>query len=283
MNTETELKEKLELLAQQDFQLDDKSELWGIVQEMLNHIGSLDSSLRDDLIYTAFATWILESKVFSEKQLKELAQIVLGDQYIFYQIGEANTDSVFRRSFSVLILPLLLSAHREEPFLAQDEIIQIKDKLILYLDSEHDRRGFVEDKGWAHAIAHAADALDDLVQCNELGKSDLLDVLEAIYGVVTVSETGYVCGEDERIVTAVTAIIDRCVLSDTEVKIWLQSFADAVLACETIPEKVILRTNVKNFLRSLYFRLQWQEIGDRFNTTIDQTLQKVSIYANHGT
>ncbi|WKL05120.1 DUF2785 domain-containing protein [Paenibacillus amylolyticus] len=36
---------------------------------------------------------------------------------------------------------------------------------MLQCKKERDYRGYDEEKGWAHAIAHAADVLDDLAQC----------------------------------------------------------------------------------------------------------------------
>ena len=118
---------------------------------------------------------------------------------MLYNIGEKNTDSVFRRSFSILLLPLILITHRSQPFLTAPEIQQIKEKLLYFLGNEKDLRGFVSEKGWAHSIAHAADALDDLAQCSELSKINLAEILEAIRNVICVKDTGYIHGEDERI------------------------------------------------------------------------------------
>jgi hypothetical protein len=188
---------------------------------------------------------------------------------------------VFRRSFSVLLLPLFfLITHRSQPFLTPVEINQVKEKLLLYLRHEKDRRGFVKGKGWAHTIAHAADALDDLAQCAELNETDLREILEAVRSVISVQDTGYIHGEDERIVTPVTAIIKRYLISDVELEQWIRSFADTVLTIHSMPQEIIIRTNVKNFLQSLFFRLQWEKMADRHKATIYQTLYKISLFAN---
>lgn len=79
--------------------------------EMVTHIGSPDPQLRDELIYSTFSHWI-EEGVLSPEQLQELLAIALDDQHLFYRIGESGTDSVFTRSFSVLLLPLILILHR---------------------------------------------------------------------------------------------------------------------------------------------------------------------------
>lgn len=279
MLSEIQLKEKLQVFAGNEFRLSENDNLSEIIPEMLSHIGSIDSVLRDDLIYSAFGTWILRYNVINQEELRNLLSISLDEQHMLYQIGEENTDSVFRRSFSVLLLPLLLITHRSHPFLSAPEIHQIKEKLLYYLGNEKDRRGFVREKGWAHAIAHAADALDDLAQCSELNKSDLAEILEAIHNVICIKDTVYIYGEDERIVTAVIAIIKRELFSEKEIAQWIQSFADSALLIKTAPERHMIRANVKNFLQSLYFRLQWKPEPNNFDAPIRHTLQKINPFA----
>ncbi len=280
MLNEIQLKEKLQALAQNEFRLSANEDLAMLIPDMLLHIGATDSLLRDNLIYTAFATWILDYNILSPEQLRGLLQQILGKQHMSHNIGEKNTDTVFRRSFSVLLLPLFLIRHRSQPFLTQAEIYQVKEKLLCYLSNEKDRRGFVNKKGWAHAIAHAADALDDLVQCTEIGENDLREILEAIQTVISIEDVAYTCGEDERMVTVATAIIKRQLLPDTEFAQWIQGFADPALIVRSMPQRIIIRTNIKNFLQSLYFRLQWEQLTDEFNTPISQTLHKISLFTN---
>ncbi len=276
MLNEAQLKERLQIFAENKFCPPENEDLSEIIAEMMRHIGSPDGYLRDELIYSAFGTWILDYDAIDHEQLRSLLPIVLDEEHLLYKVGEQNTDSVFTRSFSVLLLPLLLITHRAHPFLSGPEIYRIKEKLLYYLKNEKDRRGFVNGKGWAHAIAHAADALDDLVQCSELNKPDLAEILEVVYDMVCVKDLGYTHLEDERIVTAVIAILKRQLLSDTEITQWIQGFADRTLAVTAGPERSVIRANVKNFLQSLCFRLEWELAPNRFAAAIDQTLQIIN-------
>jgi hypothetical protein len=173
----------------------------------------------------------------------------------------------------------LLITHRSRLLFSAPEINRIKEQLLYYLKSEKDHRGFVVEKGWAHAIAHAADALDDLAQCTEMNKSDLAEILEAIRNVICIESTCYTYSEDERMVTAVIAVIGRNLLSDVEITQWVESFSDLVFTINTEPEKHIIRTNVKNFLQSLYFRLQWEQMTIKLDTPINQTLRRINPFA----
>jgi hypothetical protein len=276
MLSEIQLKQKLETLAKNEFRLSSNEELAMLIPAMILHIGATDSSLRDDLIYTAFSTWILNYAILNPEQLHSLLQQILGKQHMFHKIGEKNTDTIFQRSFSVLLLPLLLINHRSKPFLTPSEISQIKEKLFCYLSNEKDRRGFVNRKGWAHAIAHAADALDDLVQCTEIGENDLRKILGIIQTVISIEDMAYTYGEDERMVTVAIAIVKRKLLPDTEFIQWIQGFADLALIVKIKPQRILIRTNIKNFLQSLYFRLQWEQLTDNLNTPINQALHKIN-------
>ena len=276
MLTEQQLKEKLQVLARNKFQPAKNEDLSELIPAMLTYIGSTDSDLRDELIYSAFGTWILHDKRLSQEQLHQLLPIVLDERHMFYGLGGQDTDSVFTRSFSILLLPLLLIAHRAQPFMSVAEVHEVKEKLLDYLAREKDLRGFVSEKGWAHAVAHSADALDDLVQCVEMEHADLAAVLVAIRDVVCATRMGYTHLEDERLVTPVIALLNRQLLPDALVTAWIESFAGRVQLIQTMPERLIIRSNVKNFLQSLYFRLQWEPVTYKFESSINRTLQKIN-------
>lgn len=275
---EAELKQKLEQLAEDDFPLPSEDELPILVDAMLAHIGALDPDLRDGLIYPTFRFWF-RKKAFSPELMRELVHTAISDQFIFYKIGEQNTNSVFRRTFSMLLLPLLLIAHRGQPYLSHEEVHLVKDKLIEYLKTEKDRRGFVEGIGWAHSIAHAADAVDDVALCTELSASDLRVILDVLHDVICVQDSCYTHMEEDRISTPIIAVISRNLLSDEEINEWISNLSEAVFQIDSVPEKYTIRANAKNFLQTLYFRLEWEGLGEEHNETIEQTIKKISLFA----
>lgn len=277
---ESELKERLLELEINEFHHPDRDDLRELIPAMLAYIGTTDSYLRDDLIYTAFTEWISEDNLLDKEQLRNVLSVILHDKHMFYRIGEQDTDSVFTRSFSVLILPQLLSAHNSRQLFESEEINRVKEQLLFFLANERDRRGYVDGKGWAHAIAHSADALAEIVLCAELNNSGLTEILGAISKVICVTDHCYIHSEEERLVTAVLEVIKKGSISEPEIFQWLDSFSLHALAVKSFPERIIIRSNVKNFLQSLYFRLSWEGILNSFGPVIDQTLRKISPYAN---
>lgn len=267
------LKEKLIQIKQEQYQVPKSMNPFEIAIEMMNYIGDVDPELRDDLIYATFAHWVNEG-VFNEKRLKKLLLISLDEQHLFYGIGEKNTDSVFTRSFSVLLIPLVMSADRKNPFLSQEDVLMIKNKLVRYIVLEQDVRGYVGDEGWAHAVAHSADAFEDIAQSPFIRDIDLIDMLDAIQSKIFVNDHIYINEEDERNVTAVISILNREVLKDQDVHHWIQSFGNRKLIGKR-QEDDILNKNIKCFLRSLYFRIIEQPQLNIFMVSIVSALQSL--------
>jgi hypothetical protein len=281
MITETQLKQKLQSLAQNEFQLAAVDDLDALLEAMMAHIGSPDPELRDELIYTTFMNLIYRQQALSAGQLRHLLHHALDEQHLFYGISEQGTDSVFTRAFSALSLPLVLIAHRTQPFLSPAEVHQVQESLLRFFREEQDRRGYVGEKGWAHAIAHGADALDDLAQCAEVDADGLREILNAVRSAVCVLEYVYAHGEDERLVTPVIAVLRRNLIPGETVAGWVGAFADAVLAVDQTPLRLQIQANVKNFLQSLYFRLTWAELAEDLRPVIARTLREFNRLAGN--
>ena len=290
--SERALKDQLYEIADNDFALPEQAKAMSRALEMLPHLGCPDAELRDDLIYGTLATWILADK-FEEDDLKALLRQLLTEEHLFYELGESDSDSVFMRSFSVLLLPLILSRHRARPCLMPYELREVKVKLLDYLEKEQDLRGFVldedelgEPKGWAHAVAHTADALDELAQCKEMDSEELLEILNGVRQKAAESKIVFVHAEDERLVTPIIAALGRKVLTPSAVQEWLAGFVPLAQQKEPFPDCYRQAQNVKNFLRSLYFRARKAEtaaqIGENSANAlaelVNKTLQEIALF-----
>ncbi|MEI2611395.1 MAG: DUF2785 domain-containing protein [Candidatus Promineifilaceae bacterium] len=250
---EATLKTRLHQLAEQDAP-PAAAELPALLEAMMQFIGSVDPELRDSLIYPTFATWI-ESGLLAEDVLRRLFLQAVDEEHLYCGLDEAEGDRVFTRTFSLLLLPLILAVHRETPFLPPEEIQQVKERVLAYLPLEQDRRGYVPEKGWAHAAAHCADVLDDLALCAELGPGDLRAILGLAAATVAEPRFVYTHDEQERMSIAAFAVLSRQVLSQNEVKEWLDGLAAAANQHQAMLDRFYCRLNLKQFVTSLYFRL----------------------------
>lgn len=254
MNTEENiLKGKLIEITNNNYLIKKDYDYFALGLEMMENIGSTDPELRDELIYGILYNWISNSR-FTVEQLKDLLSISLSRSQLFYKLGDNDEDAVFKRTFSVLVVALIINEHRKENFLSENVLSEVKEKLIEYMREERDVRGFIEVKGWAHSAAHTADALDELVQCTCINKIDLMDILNSIKTKVCIGYYTYVDEESERMVTVVENSINRNILSKSEIEEWLQGFSIKSSKASYI-ENFHSKVNKKGFLRSLYFRL----------------------------
>jgi hypothetical protein len=270
------LKEKLIRIKESNYLLEEQENYFSLVKEMMSKIGSIDPVLRDELIYTTLYHWIIEDKLTSD-QLKCILQISLDSSHLFYKLEAKEEDAVFTRAFSVLIIALIIYKHREDNFLSDETLYEIKGKLVEYMLVERDVRGFVEEKGWAHSAAHTADALDELVQCALFNKMDLQDILNSIKAKVCIGYYVYIHEESERMVNAVENAFNRNILANSEIVEWLQGFKIKAPKDKSIKsiENYHLKVNIKGFLRSLYFRLLDREECDFIILEIRKLLENL--------
>ena len=273
MSAEDSLKERLLSIAQNNYRVLDGAEVWPLTVQMMHSLGSTDPVLRDKLINRVLGRWT--ELYFDSQQLASLLNITLDEQHLFHGLGEQETDSVFMRSFSSLAIASFIARHRARPFLTAQAVNEILQKMSSYLPRERDLRGYVTDKGWAHAVAHAADALDELSLCPEVGEESLVDMLRVMRETIVGASVVFVDDEDERLVTAVLSAVQRQVLTKADITRWISSLVSFELP-PTYQEWLRKRTNIKHFMRSLYFRLLYQGAIELFEPVLGQTLKEIS-------
>ncbi|CAH1056018.1 hypothetical protein PAECIP111894_02171 [Paenibacillus pseudetheri] len=244
----------LQRIEENDYELRSGEQLRDYVKLMLEYIGDPQPMLRDDLIYSTFYKWINEKQWFSDVELRELLLILLDEKHLFYHIGSKEDQAVFTRTFSVLVVALILQRHRERAFLDSAEFKNVKEALIRYYEEEQDLRGFMPEEGWAHAAAHGADALDELVRCSDSDAAIREEVLAVIQRMLYNDQYIFSDEEDERIATIVATMIDHHLLPQQSIADWIRNLEQ----CGGWPRsrgQYVARVNTKNFVRSLYFRL----------------------------
>jgi len=273
LSTDNALKERLSRIAQNDYHVLDKAEVWPLAVQMMQSLGSVDPELRDALVCSTLSEWA--ELYFDAHQLRILLNKALDAEHLFLGLGEQGTDTVFMRSFSSLAIAGFVNQHLKRSFLTAEEVGEMHRRFLSYLSQELDLRGHVRDKGWAHAVAHAADALSIFVQCPELRRESLLDTLGVIRETIEGAVDVLVDEEDERLVSPVLSILEREVLTREDLEGWVSDFGSFKLP-PTWAEWTRKRTNIKHFLRSLYFRSFYRGVLDSFEPVLGQMLQEIS-------
>lgn len=263
-----ELKNKLNNIKKNNFAIEKGENYFLYSKIMMENIGVLDSELRDDLIYEILCNWIIEGKL-SEEEMKEILKIALDNDHIFYKLKEKDEDAVYTRSFSMLIIALIIYVHRKNKFLHNEIIFEVMDKVLDYINDEKDLRGYVSERGWAHAIAHVSDVLDELANCTCIKEVNLIKILNSIRNKASVGYYVYIDEESERMVNAVESVLNRKVVNEEYILNWLKGFK---VEGENYIEKYHSKVNCKGFLRTLYFRVidieEYQYIRDEIKNIL---------------
>ncbi|MGA9748657.1 MAG: DUF2785 domain-containing protein [Nocardioides sp.] len=223
-----------------------------LTSELTSMLGDTDPRLRDGIAFEVLATWV------SEGVYDELLQ-GLGDGMaagLMVGIGETHTDTVFRRSFSALILGVCVSRDNQMHVVPPDTILRWGDRAAGWLVRERDVRGYVEGKGWAHAIAHGADVLGALAESHAMGRLELTVLLDVIADRVLSESARLLHGEDDRLAAATMKILRRDLVGLDVVEPWLTRLAAKAHPDHERPgDPYAVAGNVQPFLRALHLQL----------------------------
>ncbi len=251
------------------------SDAFDHTEDLMAALGSTDADLREGSLDVL---WQWGQRVhFSDEQLIEIGERMAANLSI--GLGEAGTDTVFLRAFSSLVLAMVVFVNQlcelgciegRVAFLDEARVLRWFDGSLACLAGEEDLRGWIDTAGWAHSIAHMADALCGFARSRYLGAGHLERLLIAIADRLRRPvESPFVFNEDERLSQTAIAVLLRNDLSADTLRRWLDRLARrpddgdwgrvvVLTGCDSGLNNA--RLNVRSFLRSLYFQLH---IGSR--------------------
>jgi hypothetical protein len=224
-----------------------------LTTELTTMLGSPDPHMRDGLAYPALATWV-------DRGVYDDLIAGLGDGMcagLTVGLGEQDTDSVFRRAFSVLVLAECIDRDNEQGLLPALKLLEWGDHIASWYLRERDVRGFVPGKGWAHAVAHGADAIGVLARSPHFGRNELTVLLDVIGDrVLAPVDAPYAHGEPDRMAMATMTVLRRNLVPLSVVEPWVARItADAELAYDGETDPFLKSANAEAFLRALHLQL----------------------------
>lgn len=214
----TALQQQLELIQQNDYTQLQHIDINELTLNMLQYIGTTDSYVRYQLIYKCFAHFI-HHEFLMDDQLKLLLHTCLSDEYLYCDIHSPQTDGVFTRSYTVSLIALILQFANSHYFFTEEDIEDIKNKLITYTNLETDFRGYIENKGWAHCIAHVSDAFTEIVHNSYTTFQWYEELIHCLLNKIFIPSDLFHNNEDERIVTPLLAMLYHDLSQDTLISI----------------------------------------------------------------
>jgi hypothetical protein len=239
------LKQKLAELAENEKA---PAPIEDLLLSMLPYIGDHDPVLRDKLIYGLAGNWVTEGMVPPAMMIQILKEL-LTERFLF-------KEEKYTRSFTTLWIAALLYQHRREAFLTAELTDRVYQAFLAYIKQETVGEGYDETYGWTHTLAHAADALDELIQLTELSKDQRRQLVEQIINKMAFPYHVLSHEEDERMAIAIHSAMENG-LSPDIVGYMVKEKTSEVIALwpEVTEANLRIRANFKQFIRSLYFCL----------------------------
>lgn len=224
-----------------------------LTAELTAMLGDPDPRVRDGVAYPVLATWIGDG-VYDD------LLVGLGDGIgsgLAIDLGESGTDSVFRRSFSALVLAECIDRDNQRSLLPATALLRWGDLISSWYLRERDLRGFVDGKGWAHTVAHGADCIAALARSPHLGRLELTVLLDVLGDrLLLATKEFFVCGEVDRLALATMQVLRRSLLGLDLVERWINRLADgAALDGDQDHNPFEVAGNVQAFLRALQLQL----------------------------
>lgn len=248
-------KESLQALKALEFTMPDADERMALAEGLLACLGDPDPVLRDGIAYEALTQW-LRAGAFDADALRKLRDAL-------YAMLDGDDDAGFRRPFAALVLSEVARTDRVRPWMTPVERASMVERAAQFLASVSDYRGFDDEQGWRHGVAHGADWLMQLALNPALERVQLDAILAAVAAqAVPESAHAYVFGEAGRLARPVLYIAKRDVYSDADWQAWFASLVPRIGdAAQVYADEAWLarRHDLMAFFKSLYLEADQSE------------------------
>lgn len=182
------------------------ADLESAVAELCTMLADPDPVVRDELAYPILLTWIRRGAL--DDRLEHLGATM---------VARLKHPQVQARTFAPLILAA--AVNRDAP---GTPLPTWRDAFVAWWLAETDIRGWDDELGWLHAIAHGADLAGALGASPRLAGDDLAGLLTVVARrVVTETDYRYAQMEEDRVARAMLKILVRDALAEDGATGWL--------------------------------------------------------------
>lgn len=194
-----------------DFEVPEDRALSDLVDELIDALCSPDPALRDEQAYPVLTAWIMAGSL--DDQLSSLGERA---------VRLLAHSQIQARTFAALILAALVHRDTTADVVDTQTLLRWSDSFADWWLAETDLRGWDDQLGWLHAVAHGADVVGELGLSPRLGGDNLAGLLDLARARL-LAPTGYVFAhqEDDRVALAMATVLARSELTSVAATSWL--------------------------------------------------------------
>ena len=218
-----------------DFALPEGASVEELVAELVEMLASPDPQTRDEIAFSALATWV-DDGVVPDDQLRPLGDLM---------VQRFESQQVQARSFAPLVLAVIVGSRGVCEASWVDAFEQ-------WYATETDVRGHHETMGWLHAVAHGADLLGTFGGRPEVEPRRMLDL--ATTRMLAPTDTVWHDQEHDRLAHAIGMVLTREDLSAEDASAWLDPVAKMMAGGQPGPVPAHV-SNTLHTLRTTYMQV----------------------------
>ena len=241
-------RERLQLLKET---VPPDADVQALALQLRHCLASSDPILRDELAFGLLSTWMRTERLTVSTRTQLFSALT-------HDIEKRNDASQgVYLPFALLTLSEILRTDRLAAFLDDKQRGNVVRIVSSYLSALSDYRGFSNDVGWRHNVAHGADVYLQLGLNKRVSAQQVSDMADSLAGLINPSEVHfYHYGEPQRLARASAYLMLR---EDTETEYWLGWLSrvaspmpfEAWRAVFTSQSGLAKRHNVRAFLLEL--------------------------------
>jgi hypothetical protein len=197
------------------------------LKSVITLLGNPNPEFRDTGAFF-FLAMLIDHNWLSDKQKKIIVDELSNDTSLLKGIDYQNNDFVFRRSFSEMVLSILIN---HDALDKQDYIVDKKNFILnisTYAFLENDTRGFVDPYGWIHAFTHIGGMLESIVKSTIYSDADKLLLFASTIAGYKKITTPLVAGEIDRLVDAIVFSVNNNIVLKEYFKIVLANLKEKI-------------------------------------------------------
>jgi Protein of unknown function (DUF2785) len=208
---------QLEALKASDWTVSNDAERNALARALTDCLGDPDPALRDGLAFEGLQHFLRQRQLSNETMRALLIDLEAR--------LTAPEGAGFERPFAALALAEVARTDRVETYLTSAERAHLLDVSIEFLVHVRDYRGFDEQEGWRHGVAHGSDLMLQLVLNPAFGKPELTRIRDAIAAQLAPPDHFYIYGESLRLAQPILYMARRDVFSEDEWTAWFSAIS----------------------------------------------------------
>jgi hypothetical protein len=215
-------KDALLQLKEQGYAIVDADRRERFAIELVECLGDPDPQIRDDIAFDGFVT-LLRGKQLRNDAVRALLSTMTS------QLNSKDDDPLgFRNPFLALSLAEVARADRINEIFSAAERAELVTVSTIYMRSISDYRGFDEEEGWRHGVAHTADLQMQLTLNAAVTQEQLVQMRDAIATqVAPQGDHFYVYGESGRLARPILFMAARDTFTEQQWIDWFTGLASA--------------------------------------------------------